>query len=198
MNKGIVPNVIILFMRKKPTISNIANIAITRFFNIQSMDVVFSNGEKRQYERLKPPGNGAVLVIPMLDDETVLMIYEYSGGTDRYELALTKGKIDDGETPLEAANRELIEEIGYGAKKLTYMKAMSIAPGYQSSITHIILAQDLYEEIAQGDEPEPLEVVKHKLANLETLVYNDDLTEARSIAALYMAKEVIKQQNLSD
>jgi ADP-ribose diphosphatase len=52
----------------------------------------------------------------MLDDDTVLMIYEYSSGTHRYELALTKGKIDAGESPLEAANRELIEEIGYGAK----------------------------------------------------------------------------------
>jgi len=92
-------------MRKKPTLRNVTDIATTRFFNIQSMDVEFYNGERRQYERLKPPGNGAVLVIPMLDDETVLMIYEYSGGTDRYELALTKGKIDDGETPLEAANR---------------------------------------------------------------------------------------------
>jgi hypothetical protein len=43
------------------------------------------NGEKRQYERLKPDGDGAVLVVPMLDDDTVLMIYEYSGGTHRYE-----------------------------------------------------------------------------------------------------------------
>jgi len=193
----IIANVIIPFMRKKPTLRNVTDIATTRFFNIQSMDVEFSNGERRQYERLKPPGNGAVLVIPMLDDETVLMIYEYSGGTDRYELALTKGKIDDGETPLEAANRELIEEIGYGAKKLTYMKAMSIAPGYQSSETHIVLAQDLYSASAQGDEPEPLEVVEHQLSELESLVYNDDLTEARSIAALYMAKEAIRQQNLS-
>ena len=187
-----------LIMRKKPTLTNITDIAKTRFFNIQSMDVEFSNGEKRQYERLKPPGNGAVLVIPMLDDETVLMIYEYSGGTDRYELALTKGKIDDGETPLEAANRELIEEIGYGAKRLTYIKSLSIAPGYQSSETHIVLAQDLYAASAQGDEPEPLEVVKHKLSNLESLVYDDNLTEARSIAALYMAKELIRQQNISD
>ncbi|WP_428088131.1 ADP compounds hydrolase NudE [Candidatus Thioglobus sp.] len=185
-------------MRKKPILSNITDIATTQFFNIQSMDVEFSNGEKRQYERLKPPGNGAVLVVPMLDDKTVLMIYEYSGGTNRYELALTKGKIDDGETPLEAANRELVEEIGYGAKKLTFMKSMSIAPGYQSSVTHIVLAQDLYPDSAQGDEPEALEVVKHKLADLETLVYDNDLTEARSIAALYMAKELIRQQNLSD
>jgi ADP-ribose diphosphatase len=102
-----------------------------KFFNIQSMDVAFSNGEKRQYERLKPDGDGAVLVVPMLDDDTVLMIYEYSGGTHRYELALTKGKIDAGESPLEAANRELIEEIGYGAKKLSFVKTMTLAPHYR-------------------------------------------------------------------
>jgi hypothetical protein len=47
--------------RKKPILSNIKNIATTKFFNIQSMDVAFSNGEKRQYERLKPDGDGAVV-----------------------------------------------------------------------------------------------------------------------------------------
>jgi ADP-ribose diphosphatase len=55
---------------KKPILSNIKNIATTQFFNIQGMDVAFSNGEKRQYERLKPDGDGAVLVVPMLDDDT--------------------------------------------------------------------------------------------------------------------------------
>ncbi len=182
-------------MRKKPVLTNVKNIATTRFFNIQSMDVEFSNGEKRQYERLKPPGDGAVLVVPMLDNDTVLMIYEYSGGTDRYELALTKGKIDEGETPIEAANRELIEEIGYGANNLELIKTMTLAPGYQSNFTHIVLAQDLYEQNSvEGDEPEPLEVVKYKLENLDELVYNKDLTEARTIAALYMAKAIINKQ----
>ncbi|HIE78191.1 MAG TPA: ADP compounds hydrolase NudE [Candidatus Thioglobus sp.] len=178
-------------MRQKPTILKIETIARTRLFNIESVDLEFSNGTKRQYERLKPPSKGAVLVIPMLDDDTVLMIYEYSGGTDRYELGLPKGKIDDGETHIEAANRELMEEVGYGSNKITFLKTMTLAPGYQSSITHVILAEDLYESSAIGDEPEPLEVVKHKLSNIENLVYNEDLTESRSIAALYMAKDII-------
>ena len=183
-------------MRKKPKILNIETLATTRFFNIEKLDLEFSNGERRQYERLKPPGEGAVLVIPMLDDDTVLMIYEYSGGTDRYELALTKGKIDKGESPIDEANRELMEEIGYGAKDLKLIKTMTLAPGYQSNFTHIVLAQDLYEASAEGDEPEPLEVVEYKLSDLEQLVYRQDLTEARSIAALYMAKEIIRKQNL--
>ena len=181
-------------MRKKPKLKNIHTVAQSRIFNLESMDVEFSNGSTRVYERLVSRGNGAVLVIPMLNDDTVLMIYEYSGGTDRYELGLTKGKIDKGETPLEAAGRELKEEIGYGAKKLTFLKTITLAPGYQSSETHIVLAEDLYEEQADGDEPEPLEVVEHKLSNLEELTYKQDLTEARSILALYMVRDIIQSR----
>ena len=162
-------------MRKKPKLKNIHTVAQSRIFNLESMDVEFSNGSTRVYERLVSRGNGAVLVIPMLNDDTVLMIYEYSGGTDRYELGLTKGKIDKGETPLEAAGRELKEEIGYGAKKLTFLKTITLAPGYQSSETHIVLAEDLYEEQADGDEPEPLEVVEHKLSDLEELTISRTL-----------------------
>ena len=181
-------------MRKKPKLKNIHTVAQSRIFNLESMDVEFSNGSTRVYERLVSRGNGAVLVIPMLNGDTVLMIYEYSGGTDRYELGLTKGKIDKGETPLEAAGRELKEEIGYGAKKLTFLKTITLAPGYQSSETHIVLAEDLYEEQADGDEPEPLEVVEHKLSDLEELTYKQDLTEARSILALYMVRDIIQSR----
>ena len=69
-----------------------------------------------------------------------------------------------------------------------------MAPGYQSNTTHIVLAEDLYEEIAEGDEPEPLEIVSHKLSNLEQLTYEEDLTEARSILALYMVREIIRNR----
>jgi ADP-ribose diphosphatase len=181
-------------MRKKPKLTNIHTVAESRIFNLESMDVEFSNGATRIYERLVSRGNGAVLVVPMLDDDTVLMIYEYSGGTERYELGLTKGKIDKGETLIETAARELKEEIGYGAKKLTFLKTITLAPGYQSTETHIVLAEELYEEKAYGDEPEPLEIVAHKLSDLEKLTYSEDLTEARSILALYMVRDIIRSR----
>lgn len=181
-------------MRKKPKLTNIHTVAESRIFNLESMDVEFSNGATRIYERLVSRGNGAVLVVPMLDDDTVLMIYEYSGGTERYELGLTKGKIDKGETLIETAARELKEEIGYGAKKLTFLKTITLAPGYQSSETHIVLAEELYEEKAYGDEPEPLEIVAHKISDLEKLTYSEDLTEARSILALYMVRDIIRSR----
>lgn len=181
-------------MRKNPKVSNVHTVAKSKIFHVESMDVEFSNGATRTYERLNTKGNGAVLVIPMLDDDTVLMIYEFSGGTERYELGLAKGKIDAGETPIEAAARELKEEIGYGANKLTFLKTITLAPGYQSNTTHIVLAEDLYEAHEDGDEPEPLEVVAHKLSDLEQLTYHEDLTEARSILALYMARDIIRNR----
>ena len=45
-----------------------------------------------------------------------------------------------------------------------------------------------------GDEPEPLEIVAHKLSDLEKLTYNEDLTEARSILALYMVRDIIRSR----
>ena len=69
------------------------------------------------WERLRSPARRAVLVVPLLDPETVLLIREYAAGVERYELALPKGRIEDNESVTEAGNREMMEEIGYGAPR---------------------------------------------------------------------------------
>ena len=74
---------------------------------MERLDLEFANGERRQYERLHGRGHGAVVVVPMLDDDTVLLVREYAAGVHRYELGLVKGRIDAGETPVQAADREL-------------------------------------------------------------------------------------------
>ncbi len=176
---------------KKPTIHQKKTVASSRLFNIEQIDLEFSNGEKREYERLISRGNGAVLIVPMLDDDTVLLIREYAGGTDRYELGLPKGKVEKGEEVLMAANREIMEEVGYESAKLNLIKGMSLAPQYMQHCTSIVLAQDLSPRREAGDEPEELEVVPWKLSNLTELVAREDLTEARSIAALYMVRDYL-------
>ncbi len=181
-------------MRKKPQILNSETLARTRCFHIEQLDLEFSNGVTTCYERLRSSSRGAVLVVPMLDAETVLLIREYAAGVHRYELALPKGRIEPDETPVEAANRELKEEVGYGARRLEHFTSVTIAPGYISHVTHIVLAQDLYEQREEGDEPEEIEVVPWKLARLGELLQQEDCTEARSIAALYMAKDLLREQ----
>ena len=180
-------------MAEKPTILNKQTIAKSRLFRIESLDIQFSNGQQRNYERLARSGaGGAVLVIPMLDDNTVLLIREYSAGVHRYELGLPKGKVDAGESFFEAANRELKEEVGFGANSLYHLSTFSMAPSYLEHTTEIILAQDLYEEKLIGDEPEDLEVIPWKLNEINHLLATGECTEARSIAALFMTREFLQ------
>lgn len=178
-------------MRKKPEILATATVARTRLFHVESVDLRFANGIEVQYERLRSNSAGAVLVVPMLDDDTVLLIREYSAGVDRYELGLPKGRVEPEENLLVAANRELMEEVGYAARSLEHLTALTLSPSYMSHHTQIVLARQLFPQRAEGDEPEELEVVPWKLSQLGELLQREDCTEARSIAALFMVRELL-------
>ena len=162
-------------------------------YRLERLDLEFSNGERRRYERLHARGHGAVAVVPFLDAETVLLVREYAAGVHRYELGLVKGRMDAGETPAQAANRELMEEAGYGAHDLQVLRSLSLAPTYMSHQTHVVLARDLYPQRLAGDEPEPLELVPWKLADLGQLILQEDFSEGRTIAALFIVREWLQR-----
>jgi ADP-ribose diphosphatase len=163
-------------------------------FKVEMVDLEFSNGVKRTYERLRTHGLGAVIVVAMRDDNTVLLVREYAAGLHHYELGLVKGRLDAGESVLEGAERELKEEAGFGANNLMELTSLSLAPGYMTHVTHVVLARDLYPEKLEGDEPEELEIVPWSLDDLHTLVQRPDCTEGRSIAALYIARDYLHQE----
>ncbi|RUO26747.1 ADP compounds hydrolase NudE [Aliidiomarina minuta] len=168
-------------------------VAKSRFLRIESVDLEFSNGELRQYERVQGRGRGAVLIVPMLDDDTMLLVREYAAGLHNYQLGFPKGLIDPGETPAEAANRELREEIGYGAGELTEMKSVTMAPAFFSASMTLFLGRGLYPETLLGDEPEPLEIVPWKVDQLDELLLQHDFTEARSVAALLLMQRWLQR-----
>ena len=171
-----------------PKIIQAKIIARTKVFSIEQMQLQFANGVQVEYERLLSPGRGAVLIVPLLNDDTVLLIREYAAGVQRYELALPKGAIDEGEDVLQAANRELMEEVGYGSHELKQLKSFTVSPGYLNHVTHVVVAQNLYKKTLPGDEPEPIEVIPWKLSELDKLLCHEECTEARSIAALFMVR----------
>ena len=182
-------------MPNKPIIRSRRFFKDTGIFRIEEMDLEFANGETRVYQRLLGSPQGAVLVVPLLDDETLLLIREYTAGMDRYELGFVKGRIEPGESLPDAANRELQEEVGYAARQLEPVRTVTVAPGYLLHHTHIVLARDLYPNRLPGDEPEPIEVIPWKLDNLNSLLQRDDFTESRSIAAFYLIRELLAREN---
>ncbi len=172
--------------KQTPEILNRQTVAQSRLLTIEAVDLRFSNGVERQFERVAGSGRGAVMVVPFLDADTMVLVREYAAGLHNYQLGFPKGLIDPGETPEIAANRELKEEIGYGARELIPLKSVTMAPQFFSATMHIFIARDLYSESLPGDEPEPLEKVFWPVANADALMAQDDFTEARSIAALLM------------
>src|SRR3546814_15618817 len=93
----------------------------------------------------------------MLNHGPVRRVREDSAGVHTYELGLVKGRIDAGETPEHAANRELMEEAGYGANSVQVLRSLTLAPTYMSHQTHLVLARDLSPKRLPGDEPEELD-----------------------------------------
>ena len=73
-------------MPEKPSILSHDIVAQSRLFGIERLELRFSNGEERVYERLRSPRIPAVLVVALKDDDTVILIREYACGTDDYQL----------------------------------------------------------------------------------------------------------------
>lgn len=177
-----------------PEILRCTLIASSRFFKIETLQLRFSNGQQREFERMRGYNQGAVLIVPFFDKDTLLLIREYAAGTHSYELGFPKGLIDPGETAEIAANRELKEEVGFGAHNLQKLKKVTLAPSYFSSEMTLFMASDLYPEKLQGDEPEPLEVIKWPVNKIDQLLARDDFQEARSITALLLTLQALQQK----
>lgn len=161
----------------------------SRLFRAERLDLEFSNGTQRQYERLLTGALGAVIVVPLFDDGQVLLLREYAAGLHRYEVGLPKGRLEPGETAEQGADRELKEEAGYGAHRLEVINALTLAPAYMDHQTQVVLARDLYPERLPGDEPEPIETLRWPMDRIGELALREDVTEGRTLAALFLARE---------
>lgn len=178
-------------MRTPPIVHARRQLDPTGRFRVEEIDLEFANGARRTFERLQSGGLGAVIIVPLRDDDTVLLVREYAAGLHRYELGLPKGRIDAGEDAWQAANRELKEEIGFGARYLLPLVPLALAPSYMSHRTQVVLARDLYPEKLEGDEPEELDVVPWRLDDLNALIGHPECSEGRTLAALFIAREFL-------
>ncbi|WP_137885810.1 ADP compounds hydrolase NudE [Pseudomonas sp. 2FE] len=174
-------------MRTCPTILKTELLAESGYFQIEALHLQFSNGQQRVYERLRGTGYRSVMLVALPDPEHVLLVREYAVGVEAKVLGLPKGGAEPDEDYLQAAQRELIEEVGLRAERLTELGELTLAPGHLCHRYSVVLAEDLSPCYLPGDEPEALDLIRLPLAQIPELVARGELHEARAIAALFMA-----------
>ena len=168
-----------------PIIKNKTLISLTRLFKVSKLDIEFPNNITREYEVISGTGSGAVMIIP-ISDKSMFFIMEYAAAIDSYALTFPKGKIDNGEQILDAANRELQEEIGYKSSNLKHIYTIDLAPGYINHQTHIVVAEHLTPSKLIGDEPEELEIIEIPLDKINEHLLKYKNIDSRVLASLYI------------
>ncbi|MBP2642152.1 MAG: hydrolase [Firmicutes bacterium] len=147
--------------------------------------VCLVNGKEATREVVVHPG--AVAVVPVLEDGSVLMVRQYRYPIGKMLLEIPAGKLEPGEDPEECAGRELEEETGYIAGRLKKLGSIYTAPGFSNEILHIYLAEELKSSKQKLDEDEFLTVEKYTLAEVKTMLTDNTIEDAKSIAGLLLA-----------
>jgi len=126
-------------------------------FKVEEAEVELPDGrvEKRWYV----VNADAVLVMPIDADGNLVLIREWASAMQRRVTKLVAGKVDEGEDPADAAQRELREETGYAAKSLEYIGNIPAFGNWQKQNKFFFVARDLYPSPLQGDEFEQAELL---------------------------------------
>ena len=161
-----------------------------RLLDVRKDSVLLPNGSMSTREWINHPG--AVCCVPIFKDGKIALIRQFRYPVQKVMLELPAGKIDNGEAPEICANRELEEEIGYFAKKLTFLTVIYPAVGFANEKMSLYLAEDLHKTKSNLDEDEFLELVPTTLENAIQMVWNGKITDVKTIIGLLWADKLLK------
>jgi len=133
---------------------------------------------------------GAVAILPFDAKGRVLMIRQFRPAANDWMLEIPAGTLEKGEAPLACAKRELIEEIGFAAKKWTKLGAIFTAPGFCTERIHLYKAWDLKPAFAEKDEDEHIELAAMSMADVRKAIKQGKICDAKTMSAL-MCLEVL-------
>jgi ADP-ribose pyrophosphatase len=140
----------------------------------------------RVYKRDVVSHSGAVVIIPIDDQDRILWITQYRYAAGKTLLELPAGTLEAGEEPLECAHREIVEEVGFAAGDLVPLGGFYSAPGFCTEYLHAFLATGLREDYADGDEDEDITVIPLTLEETYARLDAGEIVDAKSIATLLL------------
>ncbi|HEX6594377.1 MAG TPA: NUDIX hydrolase [Bacillota bacterium] len=162
--------------------------------HLQVDDVTLPNGKTSKREIIKHPG--AVAVIAITNDQKIVCVEQYRKPLEKSIVEIPAGKLEKGEQPEMTAIRELEEETGYTAEKLSLVSSFYTSPGFADEKMYIYMTDELkkLDTPVAGDDDEFVEVVELTLEEAKQCVIDERIDDAKTnYAILYLEMLELKK-----
>ena len=153
-----------------------------RRINLRVDTVVLPSGRETTREIAHYPNS--VGIVPLDENKNVILVRQYRHAVGKTLLEIPAGGMEDGESPLQSALRELEEETGYTAADIEEIGGLYAAPGYSTEYLHLFVATGLRPGPSRNDEDEDIEVVSVPLGDIPSLIRSGELCDGKSVVGL--------------
>jgi len=158
------------------------------FLKVRKDRVSLPDGKITNREYILHPG--AVVILPLLDDGTVLMERQFRYPLNQVFIEFPAGKIDAGEAHLDCAKRELLEETGYTASDWHFVSTIHNAIAYSDEHLELFLARGLVAGERQLDEGEFLETFTATVPQLLDWVRDGTITDVKTVIGIFWLEKI--------
>ncbi|MEG0797596.1 MAG: NUDIX hydrolase [Acidaminococcaceae bacterium] len=146
--------------------------------------VLLPNGVAATREVIHHPG--AVCILPVLDNGDIIFVKQFRYPVQSVMYELPAGKLDAGEKPEQCAARELSEETGFRAGTLEKLTSIVTTPGFTDEVIHLYVASELTKFQQHTDADEFIEIVTLTPAQVERMLWTEEIFDAKTLSALYL------------
>ncbi len=158
-----------------------------RIINLDLDTVQFPDGSQGELEMIRHPG--AAAVVPFLDDPAgadprILLVHQFRHAAEGWLWEVPAGTLARGEAPDACARRELSEEAGVEAKKLTRLTTIFTTPGFTDERIHLYLAAELSPLALSHDQDEFITVHEKPWSAVGKMIRSGKIRDAKSLCAL--------------
>ena len=160
-----------------------------KLINLFLDDVKLPNGEKSTREWVDHPG--AACVVPILPTGDICLIRQYRYAPKQEFIEIPAGKLDKGELPLDCAKRELAEEIGYVANKLTFLTRIYPAIGFSNEVMWMYLGEDLVKTKRRLDSDEFLELAPFSAEEAFRMIKSGKIVDVKTMIGIMWYHQLI-------
>jgi ADP-ribose pyrophosphatase len=163
-----------------------------RVFALIREKITLPNGTTIDLDIIRHPG--AAAMVPLSEEGSLVMVRQYRHAIGEYIWEIPAGTLNSGESPLECAKRELIEETGYSATEWEELGAIVPVPGYSDEEIHIFLAQGLRPARQDLDPDEILHVREIPLEEAFHMVEKGEIKDSKTISSLFLLRTRLEKK----